>query len=141
MNTKSVWKQEKQQNPLKVIISRDFVVLLFLDTFEYGKCLETGEMTKSLEYGMCLETGEMTKSLDYGKCLETGETTKSLEYGNNDFCDRQTDRQLLSYIKEDRYHQHYLDLYQGLHHDFDLHRIAKRSSLSGKEDVTLRFQV
>ena len=29
--------------------SRDFVVFLFLDTFEYGKCLETGEMTKSLE--------------------------------------------------------------------------------------------
>ena len=27
----------------------DFVVLLFLDTFEYGKYLETGEMTKSLE--------------------------------------------------------------------------------------------
>ena len=33
----------------KIIISRDFVVLLFPGTFEYGKCLKTGEMTKSLE--------------------------------------------------------------------------------------------
>ena len=31
------------------MFSRDLVVLLFLDTFEYRKCLETGEMTKSLE--------------------------------------------------------------------------------------------
>ena len=29
--------------------SRDYVVFLFLDTFEYGKRLETGETTKSLE--------------------------------------------------------------------------------------------
>ena len=35
--------------------SRDFVVLLFLDTFEYGKCLETGEMIKSFHHfkGFC----------------------------------------------------------------------------------------
>ena len=58
--------------------SRDFVVLLFLDNFEYGKCFETGEITKSLEYRKCQETGETTKSLEYGKCLETRETTKFL---------------------------------------------------------------
>ena len=39
----------------KVIISRDFVVSLFLDTFEYGKCPETGDLTKFFEYfkGFC----------------------------------------------------------------------------------------
>ena len=59
--------------------SRDFVVFLFLDTFKYGKCLETGETTKSLEYGKCLETGEMTKSLQYGMCLETGKRPNPLK--------------------------------------------------------------
>ena len=39
----------------KVIISRDFVGSLFLDTFEFGKCLQTGELTKFFEYfkGFC----------------------------------------------------------------------------------------
>ena len=59
----------------------DFVVLLFLNTFQYGKCLETGEMTTYLEYGKCLETGETTKFFEYGMCLYTGETTKSFECG------------------------------------------------------------
>ena len=55
----------------KVIISRDFVVLCFPDTFEDEKCLETGETTKFLEYGKCQKTGETTKSFEYGKSRET----------------------------------------------------------------------
>ena len=44
--------------------SRDKVIFLFQDTFEYGKCLETGEMTKSFKYGECLKTWETTKPLN-----------------------------------------------------------------------------
>ena len=42
----------------KVIIWRDFVVSLFQDTFEYRKCLKTGELTKFFEYfkGCCCFT-------------------------------------------------------------------------------------
>ena len=40
-NEKNLWNNE--------IVLRDFVVFLFPDTFEYGKCLETVETTKSLE--------------------------------------------------------------------------------------------
>ena len=64
LNTVSVQKQEIWPNSLNT--SRDFVVLLFLDTFEYGKCQETWkrpnllttkvsrnmETTNSFEYGM-----------------------------------------------------------------------------------------
>ena len=35
---------------LDTIDSTELVVFLFLDSLEYRKCLETGEMTKSLEY-------------------------------------------------------------------------------------------
>ena len=64
----------------KVIISRDFVVLLFLDTFDYGKCPETGELTKFFQYfkGFCHFT--VSDTFEYGKCLETGELTKFFEY-------------------------------------------------------------
>ena len=65
---------------------------------EFGKCLETEEMTKSLEYGRervikygkCLETGETTKFFDYRICLKTRGMTKSLEYGIQHFRDTQT---------------------------------------------------
>ena len=64
------------QNPLKIkIFSRDFVVFPFLDTFEYEKCLETAEMTKSLE--IMIFSGDFAVFLfldtfEYGKCPETG---------------------------------------------------------------------
>ena len=34
--------------------SRDFVVLLFLDTFEYGKCLETNSLNTSRDFVVLL---------------------------------------------------------------------------------------
>ena len=42
---------ERGEIPSKVIISRDFVVLLYQDTLntESVNCQETGEMTRSLE--------------------------------------------------------------------------------------------
>ena len=51
--------------------SRDFVVLLFLDTFEYGKCPETGDLTKFFEYfkGFCRFT--VSRHFVYEKCQET----------------------------------------------------------------------
>ena len=48
---------------------------LFPDTFEKLKCLETGEMTKSLEYGKCPETGKQQNPLTTESvCLETGKS-------------------------------------------------------------------
>ena len=62
--------------------SKDFVVFLFEDTFEYGKCLETGETTKSLEKVIISRDFVVLlfpDTFEYRKCPETGETTKSLE--------------------------------------------------------------
>ena len=42
----------------------DFFVVLFLDTFECGKCQETAGMTKFFEYRMCLETGKTINLLN-----------------------------------------------------------------------------
>ena len=49
------WNRGNNKIHWKVIISRDFVISLFPDTFEYRKCLETGESTKFFEYfkGFC----------------------------------------------------------------------------------------
>ena len=56
--------------------SRDFDVFLFPDTFEYGKCLETGKMTKYLEIMICFSREFVAflfpVTFEYGKCLETG---------------------------------------------------------------------
>ena len=49
---------------------------------EYGKCLETGETTKSLEKSLfqgILSFLLFLDTFEYRKCLETVETTKSLE--------------------------------------------------------------
>ena len=51
-----------------------------MDTFEYGKCLETEEITKSLviisrDFVVIL----FLDTFEDGKCLETGEMIKSLE--------------------------------------------------------------
>ena len=51
-----------------------------MDTFEYGKCLETEEITKSLviisrDFVVIL----FLDTFENGKCLETGEMIKSLE--------------------------------------------------------------
>ena len=65
---------------LETLFSRDLVVFQFLDTFEFRKCLETGEMTKSLENNdFCSRDFVVFLFLDtfeYGKCLETGITAK-----------------------------------------------------------------
>ena len=52
------------------------------------KCLETGEMKKTLEPSSHLTFQEkrpnplnMAGVTEFGKCLETGEMTKSFEYG------------------------------------------------------------
>ena len=69
-----------------MIFTRDWVVYLFLDTFESRKCLETGEMTKSLEnndFSRDLVGFLFLHTSEYRKCLESGETTKCLE--NNYF--------------------------------------------------------
>ena len=42
-----------------------FQLLSIFSLFAPGKCLETGETTKSLECVKCLETGKTTKSLEY----------------------------------------------------------------------------
>ena len=94
--SKSVWKQQKRQNPLeKSLFSRDLVASPISRHFPY-KCVETAKEAKSFEYGKCLETGITAKyfghfslfssfqdTFQYGKSLETGEITKSLE--NIDF--------------------------------------------------------
>ena len=36
-------------------------------------------------YGKCLETGKITKSLEYGRCIEKGNIRKSLEECSRDF--------------------------------------------------------
>ena len=75
---------------MNIIFLRNLVVFLFLDTFEYRKCQETGEMTKCLENdyfflfpdpfskGKVSRNRETTKSLEYGKCLETGKRQNPL---------------------------------------------------------------
>ena len=58
-----------------MIFSRDLVVFLFLDTFESRKCLETGEMTKSLENN---DFFLFPDPFEKGKCLETGKRRNPL---------------------------------------------------------------
>ena len=62
---------------------KDFAVFLFLDTFEYRKCLETVETTKSLEimtFSRDFFVFQFLDTFEYGKCLETEKTTKSFEF-------------------------------------------------------------
>ena len=53
-----------------------------------------------------LVVSPVSRHFPYSKVSGNSETTKSLEYGNNDFCDRQTDRQLLLYINPHCHHHH-----------------------------------
>ena len=76
--------RKNDQIPRKVIIYRDFVVFLFLNTFECGKCPEIGKRQNQLRTKNCslqgapndLECGRgMT---EYGKCPETGKRQNPL---------------------------------------------------------------
>ena len=66
-----IWKvsrnKRNDQIPWKVIISRDFVVLLFLDTLKYGKYL--GKMTKYLEKSVPWRSVPIRSVLSQRSCL------------------------------------------------------------------------